>query len=569
MATHLLLTGLGLYPRAGTYELDGRTCQSILSPAALFQLLAADKRPDGVVAFCTREARSETFPQLERLVGSLAKVEAVEAPPGISADELDTFLRVMVQTVAGRGADRLTLDLTQGPRHFALLLYVGALYLQSLGKTAIEAAYYAYEFGDPRPFFDLKQLLALPRWIHAIGSLTEARDATPMAVLLAGTGGGDLANPMRRLTEAFSSGLPLELGREVTLLVDEKLKPLRRSLERHHALPLGGELTERLESWLVRYRLPARPRGEGWKGAARLTEEELRRQALLIDDLVEHNNLRSALGLMEEWVVSWALVRLGSEEKWLDFESGRRPASQRLGALVRIQQDPQLRSRLTPDQVRLAEFWQDLTDVRNSLAHHGMRRQVISSADPGFGARLKRVLAYWRETMRQIPPVPLEVAPRAFGRLLVSPVGERPGVLFTAARTALKQPGGLNGVIAICSDRTEPFVVEALAQAGFAGPLVPLRFEDPFGGVGERALLLARARPHLAEAAEVLVNVTGGTTLMGLLAEQLAAEARALAVPVRRFGLIDRRPSGEQSRQPYVEGEVLWLDGEAPAQPAL
>ena len=62
-------------------------------------------------------------------------------------------------------------------------------------------------------------------------------------------------------------------------------------------------------------------------------------------------------------------------------------------------------------------------------------------------------------------------------------------------------------------------------------------------------------------AEEVLVNVTGGTTLMGLAAEALANAARDLARPaVRRFGPADRRPPAEPDADPYRVGEPFWLD---------
>ena len=56
------------------------------------------------------------------------------------------------------------------------------------------------------------------------------------------------------------------------------------------------------------------------------------------------------------------------------------------------------------------------------------------------------------------------------------------------------------------------------------------------------------------------MNVTGGTTLMGLAAETLASTARRLACPVRRFGLIDRRSPDRQMADPYQPGEPFWLD---------
>lgn len=47
---------------------------------------------------------------------------------------------------------------------------------------------------------------------------------------------------------------------------------------------------------------------------------------------------------------------------------------------------------------------------------------------------------------------------------------------------------------------------------------------------------------------------------MGLAAEALASTARRLARPVRRFGLIDRRPPDQQMDDPYQTGEPFWLD---------
>ena len=87
--------------------------------------------------------------------------------------------------------------------------------------------------------------------------------------------------------------------------------------------------------------------------------------------------------------------------------------------------------------------------------------------------------------------------------------------------------------------------------------------EDAFGGGPAEIKRLAKdARGHFIGATEVFVNVTGGTTLMGLAAEELAATARSLACPVRRFGLIDRRAPERQDADPYCAGEPFWLDSD-------
>ena len=59
------------------------------------------------------------------------------------------------------------------------------------------------------------------------------------------------------------------------------------------------------------------------------------------------------------------------------------------------------------------------------------------------------------------------------------------------------------------------------------GRVGSLLLEDAFSGGPEAIRRLAQAaRGHFIGATEVLVNVTGGTTLMGLAAEELAATAR-------------------------------------------
>ena len=147
--------------------------------------------------------------------------------------------------------------------------------------------------------------------------------------------------------------------------------------------------------------------------------------------------------------------------------------------------------------------------------------------------------------------------------MLVSPIGKRPGVLFSAVHACRTDGGGGEPVLclAVCSGESQGMVAEALQRACYAGAVEPLVFDDAVGGGrSEIEHLVQAARPHFVGAGDVVVNVTGGTTLMGLAAEALATAARDLACPVRRFGLIDRRPPSEQESEPYRAGEPFWLD---------
>src|SRR5581483_8937074 len=107
--------------------------------------------------------------------------------------------------------------------------------------------------------------------------------------------------------------------------------------------------------------------------------------------------------------------------------------------------------------------------------------------------------------------------PGGLGRVLVTPLGHSPGVLFTALRRL--QP---NLALVIASAESAPLVEEACQRAGWdrAG-LQVLRVEDAHACFGDARRLVDEARPVLLEASEVLVNVAGGTTAMQYLAERL------------------------------------------------
>ena len=479
----------------------------------------------------------------------------------------------------------LTVDVTHGYRHFSFLTYVAVLYLAALRGVQVRRAYYGLLRAsvppstgklpnasgtqpvapDPlSPFLDLRPLLELPRWLHALETLRETGSTVPLAdALRAGPQSQStrkVSDELSRLSEAYLSGLPLELGREADRFRSQSLKPLRRLLRDDHRLPLAGELVDRIEEMIAPVAM-APVSGGVWKRGVALSADELGRQARVIDDLLRRGNVATALGLMNEWTVSWAVWRLDPDCDWLDYGKVRRRAGNLLGAVAAVADDRDLRDVLTDEQRALGNFWRELCDLRNAYAHHGMRPQVVVGG-PKVAGQLERIRGFWERTLRACPDWSLSLGTSPGGRVLVSPIGQRPGVLFSAMRACLTngETEAPATCLAICSRETEKFIAEAASQAGHTGAIEPLRLDDPYGGTAEIPCLEKKAQRHFIGADEVLVNVTGGTTLMGLAAEALASTARGLACPVRRFGLIDRRPPDRQMADPYQTGEPFWLD---------
>ena len=350
---HLLLTVLGMDPKSTNYTLEDRMAEAKLAPIALFELLPEEARPDRVMALCTPEARRNSWPLLESALGDRCAVEAFKVPAGDAQEDVSAFLEKVTGAIS---ADvHLTVDVTHGFRHFSFLTYVAVLYLAALRGVRVRGAYYGMWNRDkPSPFLDLRPLLELPRWIHALEVLRDTGSTSPMAQALNDGPGSpkskktasDLSRRLSRMSEAYLSGLPLELGREARDLRERRLRPLKRVLQREHHLPLFNELVDRLDTILEPFALIERVSGDGWKRKVRLSREELERQAGVIDDLLHRKNFVTALGLMNEWTVSWVVWVHSPDHDWLHYGKVRRKAAGLLSAMQAIANAPELRDEL-------------------------------------------------------------------------------------------------------------------------------------------------------------------------------------------------------------------------------
>ncbi len=561
---HLLLTVLGKDPKPAQYTLEDRCVEARLAPIALFNLLPEEKRPDRVLALCTPEAKQDSWPLLEQELDDRCQVAAVEVPAGDTQEDVNAFLATVTGAIPEKA--ELMVDVTHGYRHFSFLTYIAVLYLAALRGAAIRGAYYGMLNRDaPSPFLDLRPLLELPRWVYALEVLRDTGSALPMARILDdgpdSQPARDNSRDLTHLSGAYLSGLPLELGWQAWNAREHRRKPFTRLLRDGLHLPLAEKLVERLGEILKPFALAAPASGEGWKKRVGLSRDELQRQARIIDDL-RRENLVTALRLMREWLVSWAIYRQASADDWLDRDV-RHKAEGLLHAINAIGSDSRLRDVLTEEQRALGGFWGNLAEARNAYAHHGMRGQLLVG-NKQLDKNLDCIQRFWKDDLRSCPEMSLSLGESPGGAVLVSPIGLRPGVLFSAVQACRANEDSRDPALClvICSPETEELIAEALKHAEFGGEFVPLVLEDAFGGGPDEILeLVSTSRRRFIGADEVLVNVTGGTTLMGLAAESLASEARLLACPsVRRFGLIDRRPPSEQEDDPYQAGEPFWFD---------
>ncbi|MBE3584332.1 MAG: TIGR02221 family CRISPR-associated protein [Limnochordaceae bacterium] len=534
-----------------------------MSPLALLKLLPSEKRPQQVLALVTKEAEKEALGYLEEEAG--CRVVPVPIPDGKSPAEVwDILTRILAAVPAGI---RLTLDVTHGFRSLPFVYLTAALFLTSLRDVRIEGVYYgmleAGEKDGVKPLVDLSVVLNLAEWFYATRMFRETGQAHDLIRLLSmGLARDGLENEMvtalADFTRDYASGLPLELGRAAavichigTMIGDPMLH-----------VPAGEELRRAIIQAAEPFQLvdAAQTPYESKKDVP-LGSGELRRQARLIDLYLEREQFASAVQLIREWMVNRVLLAEGeavsTSSAWLDYRPNRILAESRLNVLACVPSDL-----LTPEQIEVRGWWQKLGNARNEVAHCGFRPQAVEVT-----RELADVGQVWQQVREHIEDESfwnLELKTGG-GILLVSPVGRSRGALFTALKRV--QPQRL---LPIVSQDTVERVGEICTAAGFTGEtLPPLVMNDPYLGYDEIPTLVGKRQiaPELAntlvKGSQVIVNLTGGTTVMQQLAQKVAEAAwNKLGLKTRTVAVVDRRSREEQEKNPYVEGELVWLDND-------
>ena len=541
-----LVTVLGTNPKTVEYRYRGQTSQARLAAAALAQVLSPV--PRGVIAVCTPEAERESLPILQAEV-SPVPVELRRVPRISSREEARRVIEDLASSF--EDAESVIVDITNGPRDLAVLAFATAALVSAMGRVSVAGVYYAWVADGAADFVDLGSLLTVLDLSHAARSFAETGSAEALAHVLANVAGrSKAANALVRALRAFSTarlaGLPLEQGKRATELLARE-RSFRLELRRS-GVPLADRIVEMVLSSVDSVRLDVS--GDNWKRWVRLDWRELERQRHAIDERIRFGAWNTALVMMEEWLISWLMWRRrGEHVGWLE-KAARIDASHALHALHKIGRD--YPTRLTPEQKRLGDFWDRLASARNAFAHAGMRHE---EEDPSRG-QLRHKLDAIREDWRwlgQDPDVSLTI--RGSTPLMVSPLGRLPGALYTAIT---KRPD-TETCLVVCSAESYPLLDGIAARVSRPPTFVPLLLEDPLAGSREVQRIVQEARPHLLDASEVHVHLTGGSTLMGYACERIADQARRYGRPVRYFLTLDRRDRAEQEREPFVEGELVDL----------
>ncbi len=389
------------------YCWQGRECQTNLFPEAVARIF----EPEKLLVFVTPTAKNYCPPGEEKTYCDVLRerlkdqVEFIDIPEGRSEQELwEIFERVSLSVEKG---DSVILDITHAFRSIPMIVFAVAAYLRRTKDVTIERIVYgAYEARDESnraPIFDLTPLLDLLDWLSGAEFFLQRSDATLLAERLRSVQrqawksrtGEDLPRLLQSIAnklQLFSQALHLSRPREVMN-------------HAHDLLPMLEKVISEAERWAKPFAVILEQiRSEAEKFAHhapdRLDKENLQKQLALIEHFVEKGLWVQAVLLAREWIVSWLALQRGDGD-WLDsnyrvqeIEEALNKASRRLrGESVEV---PEWFGGL-PKSKEVTDLWNSLINLRNDVAHCGMRKdpaliQSIEQRAKETSQRLKALM---------------------------------------------------------------------------------------------------------------------------------------------------------------------------------
>ncbi|MBI4864959.1 MAG: hypothetical protein HY815_32575 [Candidatus Riflebacteria bacterium] len=555
----VLVTSIGIRPyEEAAWTLRGTNLPPVVTayPSVALARLSPDLAGAIALVLVTKEAREQALPAFSRALEEASlKVQAVDIP---SATEVEQIYRMFARLLdAVPGGARVSFDITFALRHLPFVVFCSLRYLAALSDVVIDRVFYgaldAAASDGSRPIVDLAPLLGLTDWAEAIGGARRHGDLRRVAEVVRTDVGAlfkakeadrnlsTVGDRLRALASSLACGLPLEVGLDSRRLV-EALATLEPT--GHPASTAARRAVQDLrglaDGWAV-------ASGTSEKKSLVLERDELERQLRLARWYVDRGNGHQALLMLREWVINWALWVQDRCAGWLDY-----PARKSVEDALHTLSWKGKQGVATGGERDLGSFWAELTAGRDKLAHVGHGAEAAGSSAGKLQELLKRC-----EELLERRSYPCGAGARE-GRLLVTPLGLSSGLLYTALHRL--EPKSL---LVVTSAEAAVAVPDVLKKAGRVD-VEPHVFEvdDPFVAFGDHERLLEQreCRELLADAGEIVVNVTGGTTALQYLVQRVAERAIGLGATVRRAALVDRRPAEQQRAEPYVLGEVIWLD---------
>ncbi len=402
--------GTGKYQTV-TYCWDNRDYQTALFPEALVELFDLDL----LLLFVTPQVLSH--PRTNQLCQSLgSRIQLVEIPEGKTEAELWTIFDRCTEHI--EQGDRLLLDITHAFRTLPMIVFTAAAYLRYVKDVQIEHIIYgAFEARDAAervPIIDLRFLLDLLDWISSATMMLRSGDATAISQ--------QLRTIHRNIwKQGVSDRFPLSLHTAADKLNDfthelHLARPRNVLRTAHTLVEKFDQLDKEAQLWAKPFAVIAGSIRRDLERIAhantdQLSADNLRRELAMIEYLHQKHLHLQAITLAREWIVSFVAFYADSR-RWLDRQYRDSISNTLNSSLLNRQHAPtpppsaaaHISLEHVPNPTCLLKVWQTTCDLRNELAHCGMRRKL--NRRKTIEDKLTQIIQSLGDLASELPPTP-------------------------------------------------------------------------------------------------------------------------------------------------------------------
>ncbi|MEY2984539.1 MAG: hypothetical protein RLZZ568_1156 [Cyanobacteriota bacterium] len=341
-----------------------------------------------------RNATRSNWEALQERIGNKVKLEPIFDIPESHAPEDNWIIFDKITNCLNHG-DRVVFDLTHSFRSLPVIALLAISYLRTVRQVQVEGLVYgAFDPNakdQPAPTYDLLPMLSLLDWIAATDRFVKVGDGAPLADLLnnAIPGTEKAQNPTVRplakqleqiakiiaeISQAIALARPLE-----TLTLAEQMEAIFKQADTgidQRAKPFALIADQLLDGY-----------GQ-FSLADNLDTEKLTQnlwlQFQMIDWYMKRGQIVQAMTLAGEWLISMTSYYLDNHHLLEDRKQVRFALNNGLALLQKkIPHGPskfdQSFQTLANHQ-EISKLWGQLSDLRNNLAHVGMRKDYRSAA---------------------------------------------------------------------------------------------------------------------------------------------------------------------------------------------
>lgn len=346
-----------------TYFFGDKECKTNLFPEAVYEIF----RPDELIVFLTTDAKKKYLSELnERLDGK--NWRHVQIPAGKNESEIWEIFDIITREIANE--DTLIFDITHAFRSIPMVAMISIAYMRAAMDVELEAVVYgAWDAreGERAPIFDLTPFMVLLDWTNATEMFIRTGHGEEIANLLRNAhqiaykkGHQEPPKELKNVAndiERISQALALARSKEVM----EHAQRLRKRPEHYRS---------EAERWAKPFSLLVDRIAESFVSFASDDESNiegrLETECRIIEWLLNKNQIAQAILLSREWIVTYIIHKLDNDANVYD-DSFREKIEQKINSSVKDEN-------VLPVDRKLLEIWAELGDLRNDIAHCGMRK---------------------------------------------------------------------------------------------------------------------------------------------------------------------------------------------------